>query len=149
MKRLRDRAVSAAWLAGLFLAGWFLWFSTGSLRERGLQRQVNAILISRGEPFRLGGALHRGKRRVPLGAEFSLEGEILGGPGISGDGGRTFLVFPLISEGTALSCGAFIDSQGRVERIIPLGAHGEQAFERMPRGILDVYIRRIEGEKSL
>jgi hypothetical protein len=147
MKRLRDRAVSAAWIAGLFLAGWFLWFSTASLRERGLQRQVNSILISRGEPFRLGPALHRGKRRLPLGAEFSLEGEISGE--LPGGGGRTFLAFPLISGGTVLSCGAFIDSQGRVERIIPLGAHGEQAFERMPRGILDVYIRRIEGEKDL
>jgi hypothetical protein len=147
MKRLRDRAVTAAWIAGLLLAGWFLWFSTGSLRERSLQRQVNSILISRGEPFRLNRALHRGKRRLPLGAEFSLEEEISGG--LPRDGGRTFLVFPLISGGTALSCGAFIDSQGRVERIIPLGAHGEQAFERMPRGILDVYIRRIEGEKAL
>jgi hypothetical protein len=152
MKHLRDRAAAAAWIAGLLLAGWFLWFFTGSLRARGLQRQVNAVLISRGEPFRLGRALHRRNRRIPLGAEFSLGGEISETPSPSVEGpagGRTFLVFPLISGGAALSCGAFIDSQGRVERLIPLGTHGEQAFERIPKGILDVYIRRIEGEEDL
>jgi hypothetical protein len=61
----------------------------------------------------------------------------------------TFLVFPLVSGGAALSCGALIDTQGQVERIIPLGAHAEQAFERLTRRVLDLYIRRIEGEAEL
>jgi hypothetical protein len=146
MKDLRDRAVNAGWIAAFLLAGALLWFLTGSLRENGLKAQVNAILSSRGEDFRLGGVLRR-RRRIPLGIEFSLEapaGESGGGNGEF----RSFLVFPLISGGGALSCGALIDSRGRVERIIPLGTHGEQAFERTSRGILDIYIRRIEGEET-
>ncbi|MDR2746977.1 MAG: hypothetical protein LBB77_05965 [Treponema sp.] len=145
MTRLKDRAVKAAWIAGLLLAGWLLWFFTAPLRENGLKRQVNMILASRGEDFKLAAPLRRGRRRMPLGTEFSLESPA-GNPG--GEEFRSFLVFPLVSGGTALSCGALIDSRGRVERLIPLGAHGEQAFERVPRGILDIYIRRVEGEEK-
>ncbi|MDR0399782.1 MAG: hypothetical protein LBH51_02415 [Treponema sp.] len=144
MNCLRSRAIHAAWIAGLILAGWLLWFFTGPLRETALKRQVNLILADRREEFRLDRALRRRKRQIPLGAEFSLLNE-----GESGDGGRTFLVFPLVSGGTAISCGALIDSQGAVERLIPLGAHGEQTFERIPDGIRSLYIRRIEGRKNL
>jgi hypothetical protein len=146
MKNLKERAISAGWIAAFLLVGGLLWFFTGSLRENGLKRQVNSILISRGEDFRLKDPLRRGRRRIPLGTEFSLEAAESGG-----EGGeiRRLLVFPLISGGTVLTCGALIDPQGRVERIIPLGTHGEQAFERTPRGILDIYIRRIEGEEGL
>lgn len=137
MRDIRNAAINAAWIAGLLLAGWLLWFFTAPLREAGLRRQVNAILISRGEQFSLGETPQGGKRRIPLGTEFGLEG----------DETRSFLVFPLLSGGGALSCGALIDSHGRVERLIPLGTHGEQALERTPKGILDVYIRRIEGKQ--
>ncbi|MDR0640883.1 MAG: hypothetical protein LBG07_00315 [Treponema sp.] len=146
MKELRDRAIRAGWIAGLLLAGWFLWFFTASPRENSLKHQVNLILNSRGEDFRLGDPLRRGRALIPLGTEFSLESPA---PDPGGEGGsRSFLVFPLVSGGSVLSCGVLIDSQGKVERFIPLGAHGEQAFERIPRGILDVYIRRVEGEEK-
>jgi hypothetical protein len=148
MKNLKDRAINAGWIAAFLLVGGLLWFFTGSLRENGLKRQVNTILISRGEDFRLKDPLRRRRRRIPLGTEFSLEAPAGESGGEDGES-RRFLVFPLISGGTALSCGALIDPQGRVERIIPLGTHGEQAFERTPRGILDIYIRRIEGEEKL
>jgi hypothetical protein len=144
VKELRDRAINAGWIAAFLLAGALLWFFSGPLRENGLKAQVNGILGSRGEDFRLAEPLRR-RRRIPLGIEFSLEAPAEEG---EGEEGRSFLVFPLISGGTALSCGALIDSQGRVERIIPLGTHGEQAFERTPRGILDIYVRRIEGEEN-
>jgi hypothetical protein len=146
VKELKDRAIRAGWIAGLFLVGWLLWFFTGFPRENSLKRQVNLILNSRGEDFSLAAPLRRGRRRISLGTEFSLETPAKN-PGEE-DRFRSFLVFPLVSGGTALSCGALIDSQGRVERLIPLGAHGEQAFERIPRGILDVYIRRVEGEEK-
>jgi hypothetical protein len=145
VRRITDRTIRAAWIAGLLLVGWSLWFFTGSARANSLKHQVNLILGSRGEDFRLAAPLRRGWRGIPLGTEFSLESPAAGS---AGKGIRSFLVFPLVSGGTALSCGALIDSQGRVERLIPLGAHGEQVFERVPRGILDVYIRRIEGEEK-
>jgi hypothetical protein len=133
MKDLKTPAICAAWIGGLLLGGWLLFFFTANLRETALMRQVNRILTARGESFTLTGIYDQRNRRLPLGTAFQ-----------AGEG--TLLVFPLVSAGASLSCGALIDAQGQVERIIPLGIHSEQAFERLPQGILDVYIRRIEGE---
>jgi hypothetical protein len=149
MRDLKKGALCAAWIAGLLCLGWLLWFLTGNFMARGLERQVNRILLVRGEPFSVAAVQQRRKQRVPLGTEFNLEtrnpGE--GTAGTPREG--TFLAFPLVSGGVALSCGALIDSQGRVERIIPLGTHAEQAFERLNARVLDLYIRRIEGEEQL
>jgi hypothetical protein len=142
MRDLKNTALCAAWIAGLLLAGWLLWFFTESPRDRELVQRVNRILAARGENFSLSGIPIKNRRRLPLGTEFTLES----GDGVPAVG--SFLVFPLVSGGAALSCGALIDPQGRVERLIPLGTHGEQSFERVPAGILMAYIRRIEGGKN-
>jgi hypothetical protein len=42
-----------------------------------------------------------------------------------------------------------LDSQGKVDRLIPLGNHGKQIFDRIPQGILKIYIRRIEADEEL
>jgi uncharacterized membrane protein YgcG len=153
MRDLKNTAVRAAWIAGLLLAGWLLWFFTEVPRDRELARRVNRILAARGEGFVLGEVPVKTGRRLPLGTEFALvpgessAGESSGAePSGGGFPGGSFLVFPLVSGGGALSCGALIDPRGRVERLIPLGTHGEQAFERAPPGILNAYIRRIEAE---
>jgi hypothetical protein len=141
MRDLKNTLICAAWIAGLLLAGWLLWVFTEAPRDRGLVQRVNRILALRGEDFSLSASPAK-TRRLPLGTEFGLEN----GEGAPGEG--TFLVFPLVSGGAALSCGALIDPQGRVERLIPLGTHGEQIIERIPVGLLEAYIRRIEGGKS-
>jgi hypothetical protein len=147
MHDVKKSAVCAAWIAGLLCSGWLLWFFTGPPRDRRLERQVNRILLSREEPFSVKTIPRRRKQRVGMGSEFALESRAPGGE--QGAAGGTFLVFPLVSGGAALSCGALIDPQGRVERIIPLGAHAEQAFGRLGGNILEIYTRRIEGEGTL
>jgi hypothetical protein len=147
MRDPKTSALCAAWIIGLVCLGWLLWFLTGNLMARGLERQVNRILLVRGEPFSVVAVQQRRKQRVPLGTEFALETRNPGEAGTPAEG--TFLAFPLVSGGAALSCGALIDSRGRVERIIPLGTHAEQAFERLNGRVLDLYIRRIEGEEPL
>jgi hypothetical protein len=142
MKDLKNTLVCIAWIAGLLLAGWLLWFFTAPPRDRGLVQRVNQILAVRGESFSLSSIPVKNRRRLPLGTEFGLESG--GGDPVAG----SFLVFPLVSGGASLSCGALLDPQGRVERLIPLGTHGEQIIERIPAGILDAYIRRIEGGKN-
>jgi hypothetical protein len=139
MSDVKNVAVCAAWIAGLVLAGWLLFFFSAGLRDRAMMNRVNHILSARGESLSLSGPVEHHSQRLPLGAFFSPVG---------GED-RLFLVFPLISGGVSLSCGALINAEGRVERIIPLGTHSEQAFERLPQGILDLYIRRIEEEEQL
>jgi hypothetical protein len=143
MRDLKSTALCAAWIGGLLLAGWLLWFFTESPRNRVLTYRINGILAERGETFFLSGIPIKNRRRLPLGTEFTLA---------SGNEEPTegsFLVFPLVSDGIFLSCGALINPQGRVERLIPLGIHAGQSFERVPAGILNAYIRRIEAEKNL
>jgi hypothetical protein len=150
MKDLKSGAIWAAWIIVLVLAGWLLWFFTAPLRDAGLLRRINRILAVRNESFlltqasgtrngRLSGHL---PGRLPLGSVFALE-YVNTGVGMPA-GERDFLVFPLLSGGTSISCGFLVNSGGRVERVIPLGIHSEQAFERLPQGVLDAYIRRIE-----
>ncbi|MDR1444605.1 MAG: hypothetical protein LBI94_06975 [Treponema sp.] len=136
MKDLKNIALCAAWIGGLLLAGWLLWLFTESPRDRITARRINGILAEQGEIFVLDTPV-KNRRRLPLGTEFT-----------TGAGG-SFLVFPLVSGGGSLNCGALIDSRGRVERLIPLGIHARQAFERVPPGILNAYIHRIETEKNL
>jgi hypothetical protein len=143
MRDLKNTALCAAWIGGLLLTGWLLWFFTESPRNLVLSYRINGILAERGETFILSGIPVKNRRRLPLGTEFTLAA------GNEDPAGGSFLVFPLISDGIFLNCGALIDPQGRVERLIPLGIHAEQAFERVPAGILNAYIRRIETEKNL
>jgi hypothetical protein len=137
MKDVKNVAICAGWIVGLVLAGWLLFFFSAGLRDRAMMNRVNRILSAQGEDFSLSSPAGQRGRRLPLGTFFVP----------SAGGAAAFLVFPLISGGTSLSCGALINAEGRVERIIPLGTHSEQAFERLPQGILDLYIRRIEGEE--
>jgi hypothetical protein len=150
VRDLKNGAICAAWIAGIFLAGWLLWFFTGNLRDQGLMRQANRVLAARGENFQLTGIRPPRKRRIPLGTEFVMESWIAVDPAAADTAlEEIFLVFPLVSGGASFSCGAVINTHGRVERYIPLGFHGEQVFERLAPGILDVYTRRIEEEGSL
>jgi hypothetical protein len=147
MKDLKSGAIWVAWIGLLVLAGWLLWFFTAPLRDAGLLRRINRILAARNESFVLAEAKGwpgRGlSRQLPLGSAFTLEYHDADAPAEPA-AEQDFLVFPLLSGGTSISCGFLINDQGRVERVIPLGTHSEQAFERLPQGILDMYIRRIE-----
>jgi hypothetical protein len=147
MRDLKKGALCAAWIAGLICLGWLLWFLTEGAMARGLERQLNRILLARGERFSVVTVQRRRNQRVPLGIEFIIEARNpeAADPPVGG----TLLAFPLVSGGAALSCGALINSQGRVERIIPLGTHAEQAFDRLTGRVLDLYIRRIEGGEQL
>ncbi|GHT70424.1 hypothetical protein FACS1894110_21980 [Spirochaetia bacterium] len=137
--RLMDAAVLFGWMAGLFLIGWGLWTYTEPVRGRLLQKAVNQVMANMDEPLQLNGVLEKEPvKRIPLGKWYS----------ISGSADR-ILVFSLISGGAALPCGAVVNQGGKVERVIPLGVHGEQLFKNLPQGVLRVYIHRIEAELAL
>ncbi|GHV43602.1 hypothetical protein AGMMS49546_25670 [Spirochaetia bacterium] len=138
LPRMKDTGILLGWLAGLLLIGGLLWSLTEGVRNRGLQRAVNRLIADAGinEPLQLNGVISGGPgKRMPLGTWFSADGAE-----------DRVLVFPLISGGAALPCAAVVNPRGKVERIIPLGLHGEQVFKHLSQGILRVYIHRIEAE---
>jgi len=56
-----------------------------------------------------------------------------------------FYVFTLMQGGILVPCGAEIAQNGKVIEIIPLGSHARQIMGRIPQGLIQVYIRRIES----
>jgi hypothetical protein len=137
--KLRDTAILGGWIGGLVLAGVLLWVLTGSLRDQGLLRAANRSLAAQQETVRLTEPLSRRlPGREPLGRRFRLE-----------NSAGCMLIFPLLNGGAALPVGALMDDQGKVDRLIPLGNHGRQVFDRIPRGTLNIYIRRIEADEEL
>ncbi|GHU94616.1 hypothetical protein FACS189479_07580 [Spirochaetia bacterium] len=135
---LKDSCLLLGWMAGLFLVGGLLWSLTEPVRGRVLQKTVNRVMADTGESLRLSGALEKTPvKRMPLGTWYHIDG--------SDD---RMLVFPLISGGAVFPCGAVVNPGGKVERVIPLGVHGEQLFKDLPQGILRIYIHRIEEEKQ-
>jgi hypothetical protein len=136
--KMKDAAILAGWIGGLVLVGALLWVLTGSLRDRGLLRVANQSLAAQEETVRLAAPLSRQSPGYGnLGRSFSLA-----------NSAGSMLIFPLVSGGTALPVGALLDEQGKVDRLIPLGNHGRQVFNRVPRGVLKIYIRKIEAVKN-
>jgi hypothetical protein len=64
------------------------------------------------------------------------------------EGEGLFFVFTLFREGITIPCGALVNPAGKVEELIPLSGHGMETMDRIPRGVIEVYIRRIEASSG-
>jgi hypothetical protein len=132
---LKDGAVLAGWICALVLAGLLLWAVTASLRGRFLMRTVNRILEEEKVPYRLASVMNGVKGAGgPAGSWYTLA-----------EGEDVFFVFTLFREGVTIPCGALVNPAGRVENLIPLSVHGAEVMDRIPRGVIDIYTRRIEA----
>jgi hypothetical protein len=130
---LRDRAVFVGWIAGLVLAGALVWSLTQPLRVRMLMRSVNRTLVLQGDSRRLAAPFAAPRAEGPFGVWYSLL-----------NSGSRFFVFAVMRDGVLVPCGAEVSAEGKVEEIIPLGAHAGQVLGGLPRGLLKIHIRRIE-----
>jgi hypothetical protein len=137
--KLKDTAILGAWIGGLVLVGALFWILTGPLRDRGLLQAANRSLAAQKESVRLAEPLpRRSSGAESLGRRFTLA-----------DSDGSMLIFPLLNGDAALPVGALLDGQGKVDRLIPLGNHGRQVFDRVPQGVLKIYIRKIEADEAL
>jgi hypothetical protein len=73
-------------------------------------------------------------RISPLGLWYSL---------VNSD--KKIFIFAFMNDGILVPCGAQISGEGRVEEIIPLSVHAKQILNRIPEGVIQAYIRRIEN----
>ncbi|MDR2159021.1 MAG: hypothetical protein LBP23_03015 [Treponema sp.] len=135
LAEMKDRAILAGWVGGLLLTGLLLWTASVSLRGRFLMRMVNRILEEENVSYRLESAMTGGNRVPgPMGSWYTLE-----------NGEDRFFVFTLFWEGITIPCGALVNPAGQVEELIPLSGHGKETMDRIPQGVVEVYIRRIEA----
>jgi hypothetical protein len=126
----------AAWIGGLVLTGILFWGLTGSLRSQIMVSSVNKVLDRSNSPYRLDravGALGKPGRAMQLGSWFTLRNT----------GGRA-VVFPLMTGPNAAAAMALLSPEGKVESLVPLSTSAVQLFERLPAGVIQLYIRRAE-----
>jgi hypothetical protein len=134
---LKDRAILAGWIAGLVLIGSLLWSMSFPFRAFCLMRSTNKVLIAMDDPRRLTAPLPHPAGQVSLGCWYRLSG--------SGSDNSLFYVFALVQGGILVPCGAEISGKGEVLEIIPLGSHARQIMKRIPPGMIQMYVRRIES----
>lgn len=132
---MKQIGIAVAWIAGLVLAGGLLFFFTQSTQNDIFVENVNKVLAQSGSTRQLGKTV---AARTPLGAWYPIEN--------SAD--RAF-VFSIMHNGIFVPCIAFT-SGGKEIEIFPLNNHAETVFPDIPKGVINVYSKRIEKlEKEL
>ena len=135
---LKDRAIFLGWIAGLILASSLLWVLSYPFRATRLMHTTNRVLASMGDDRRLSAALPRQfARAAPLGCWYSLAG--------TSAAPSLFFVFAILQNGILVPYGAEISVQGEVTSLVPLGNHARKNMDRIPPGLIQVYVRRIES----
>ena len=136
---LKDRAIFAGWIAGLILIASLLWSLSFPFRSFCLMRSANKVFIAMDDQRRLVAPLpNPASNPVALGCWYRL----------NGSSGALFYIFAFVQGGILVPCGAEISENGKVIDIVPLGSHARQIMNRIPQGLIQMYIRRIESAQG-
>ena len=135
---MKDRLILLGWFAGLLLAVSLAWSFSFSYRSASLMRSVNKALEAAGDTRALFSPLPRGGTRpMPMGFWYRLY-----------ESNSLFFIFVIMNEGILVPCGVEINEDGKAVDIVPLGSHARQLIGRIPQGVIQVYLRRIESAAS-
>ena len=131
---MKDRAIFFGWIVGLTLAALLLWSLTFSFRANLLMRSANRALAEAQDTRRLSSPLPYVPGQFSIGGWYAIE-----------ESDSLFFVFAIFRDGILVPCGAEISPEGRVTEIVPLGNHARQVWYRIPQGVINVHLRRIEA----
>ena len=135
---VKDRLILLGWIAGLLLAASLAWSLSFPYRSAILMRSVNKSLEASGDTRVVSSPLPRGFTKPALmGFWYRLN-----------ESASSFFVFVIMNEGILVPCGVEINEDGKAAGIVPLGSHARQVIDRIPQGVIQVYIRRIESAAS-
>jgi len=133
---LKDKAILIGWITGLLLLISILWVLTAQFQANNLLRTVNSVLISNEDPRRLSEYNHQKTAKADvLGYWYSLN-----------NSNDKMFVFGVFQDGITIPLGAVVSPDGIVKEVMPLSAHAVQVFDNLPKSILQMYIKRIEGD---
>ena len=131
---LKDKALLCGWIAGLTVFAILLWSLTFNYRTAHLMRSANRALVSMEDGRVLSAPLPSpASGYIPLGGWYYLANT-----------NSLFVVFTIMHNGILVPCGAEISAEGKVLDVIPLGNLARSVIDRIPQGLIQVYIRRIE-----
>jgi len=134
---VKDRLILAGWIAGLLVAVSLAWSLSFPYRSALLLRSVNKALESAGDPRIISSPLPGGTRHTLMGLWYRLF-----------ESDSSFFVFVIMNEGILVPCGVEITKEGKAVGIVPLGNHARQIMGRIPKGVIQVYLRRIESASA-
>jgi len=133
--QVKDRLILLGWIAGLLLAASLTWSLSFPYRADSLMKSVNNALETSGDTRIIFSPLpRRFARPSPLGLWYRLY-----------KSDSLFFVFVIMHEGILVPCGVEISEEGKAVDIVPLGTHARQVIDRIPQGVIQVYIRRVES----
>ena len=132
---LKDRGILLGWIIGLVLIASLSWSLSYPFRAAGLMRSTNRILISQDDERRLA---------APLSQQFAMPAT-LGCWYRLANSNSLFFVFAILRDGILIPCGVEISDRGEAVALVPLGSHALKVFDRIPQGLVQVYVSRIES----
>jgi hypothetical protein len=150
---IRDRAILLGWIAGLLIAITLIWIVAKPVHARYLMITVNRVFINSGDNRRLSSFIDRPgeKSAGNTGASRTTQVPWIGrGSGLLGywytmsNTQDLMFVFAVFQDGILVPCGAIVSADGKVNEIIPLSAHAERVYNKIPQSVLRIYIQRIE-----
>jgi len=135
---VKDRLILMGWFAGLLLAASLAWSLSFPYRSHSLMKSINNALHAAGDTRILASQLPgRYTRPAPMGFWYKVY-----------ESDSLFFVFVIMNEGILVPCGVEINTDGKAVGIVPLGGHARQVIGRIPQGVIQVYLRRIESAAS-
>jgi len=150
---VKDRLILIGWFVGLLLSASLVWSLSFNYRARFLMRSVNIALYAAGDSRKLVSHLP-GRFTKPAVAEASAV-PAYAGPMPMGllyslnESDSLFYIFAFMNEGILVPCGVEINKDGKAVDIVPLGSHARQVIGRVPQGVIQVYLRRIESAMTI
>ncbi|MDR2194855.1 MAG: hypothetical protein LBP19_10425 [Treponema sp.] len=139
---MKNAGIVCAWIAGLLLCIWLLFFFTQSVQNDALIRAVNKTLAHTEDERRLDKEI---LGRTSLGNWYRFTSTSGGFEGKA-------LLFSIIDNGILISCLAFVPETGEVAgkiEILPLSNHARAVFNAIHQGVINIYRMRIEKERLL
>jgi hypothetical protein len=136
---VKDRLILMGWFAGLLLAASLAWSLSFPYRSVCLMRSVSRALETIGDTRIIAGPLPgRFSKAGPMGFWYRLY-----------ESDSLLFVFVIMNEGILVPCGVEINKDGKAVGIVPLSNHARQVIGRIPHGVIQVYLRRIESAASV
>ena len=130
----RERIILLSWITGLLLIISLIWYFSQGLQANYILRSVNSVFLNNDETRRLYAYMpQKSKKTGIFGYWYSMRSS-----------NEHMFVFTVFQGGILVPLGAVVSADGTVEEIIPLSAHAMQIFDKLPKSILQTYIRRIE-----
>jgi len=132
---MKDKAVFFGWIAGLLLLISILWILTQPVQAFHLLRAVNNVFMYNDDARRVSQFIHtKAGKTEALGFWYTMY-----------NSNDKMFIFTAFQDGILIPLGAVVSPNNTVSEILPISAHAEQIFDKLPKSILQIYSDRIEN----